>query len=47
MNRDTGKWDWDRIKELSDLMENDLMKNEAKIINSACYDGDIFIIIIG
>lgn len=47
MNQDTGKWNWTRYRELSALMENDVLKDEAKIIDSACNDGDIFIIIIG
>lgn len=46
MNQDTGKWNWTRFRELSALMENDVLKDEAKIIDSACNDGDIFIIII-
>lgn len=41
MDKDTGKWNLVRFKELSGLMENDMLKNEAKIIETACYDGNI------
>lgn len=47
MNQDTGKWNLTRFRELTALMENDVLMDEAKIIDSACQDGDIFIVIIG
>jgi len=40
MNKDTGKWNWARFKELSDLMENELLMNESKILQTHCIDGD-------
>lgn len=43
MNRDTGKWNWDKFKELTALLDNDVLINEAKTINSACHDGEILI----
>lgn len=40
MNPDTGKWNLDRFKELSALMENEVLKNEAEIMEKECRDGD-------
>ncbi|KAL4119100.1 hypothetical protein QTP88_011958 [Uroleucon formosanum] len=40
MNTDTGKWNWARFKELSELMENELLKQESKILQEHCIDGD-------
>lgn len=42
MNSDTGKWNWNKIKEFADLMENDLLKSEATIIQKSCFDGNFF-----
>lgn len=40
MNVVTGKWNFDRFKELSALMENDVLKQEAEIMEKECRDGD-------
>lgn len=40
MNTDTGKWNWARFKELSELMESELLKKESKILQEHCIDGD-------
>lgn len=43
MNVDTGKWNWARFKEISNLFDNEMLKKEAKIMETTCLDGDTFI----
>ncbi|XP_015372996.1 PREDICTED: uncharacterized protein LOC107168189 [Diuraphis noxia] len=38
MNSDTGKWNWARFKELSELMNNEMLKNESIILQTHCMD---------
>lgn len=44
MNSETGKWNEAKFKELSTLMENEILKQEADIIYTHCKDG-VFIFI--
>nr|APB03435.1 odorant-binding protein 14 [Sitobion avenae] len=38
MNKDTGKWNWARFKELAELMENNLLRNETNLMQTHCMD---------
>lgn len=38
MNPETGKWNWARFKELSELIDNEMLKTEADILKKNCYD---------
>lgn len=36
----TGKWNWAKFKEYSDLMENEALKSEAESMHKHCHDGN-------
>uniref|UniRef100_A0A2S2NHT6 Uncharacterized protein n=1 Tax=Schizaphis graminum TaxID=13262 RepID=A0A2S2NHT6_SCHGA len=38
MNTETGKWNWDKYKQLTTLLENEMLKNEADILQQHCFD---------
>ncbi|KAL5244078.1 hypothetical protein ACI65C_011488 [Semiaphis heraclei] len=38
MDSDTGKWNWARFKELSELMDNEMLRNESTIMQTHCMD---------
>lgn len=40
MNPETGKWNWARLNELSNLIDNDMLKAETEILKKNCYDGN-------
>jgi len=42
MNSETGKWNWAKFKDFSNLMENDMLKEEATIMHKACFDGKLY-----
>lgn len=39
MNPETGKWDWAKFNELSELIDNEMLKTETDILKKNCYDG--------
>ncbi|XP_025196515.1 uncharacterized protein LOC112595492 [Melanaphis sacchari] len=38
MDSVTGKWNWAKLEELSTLLENETLKNEAKLLHKHCFD---------
>ncbi|XP_026805752.1 uncharacterized protein LOC113548865 [Rhopalosiphum maidis] len=38
MNTETGKWNWAKFKQLSNLLDNEILKNEANILQKNCFD---------